>query len=645
MSQTGGAQTPRVVDSLQQLIGAHPADTAGVRAQLALAAHYFKFDTAQCRRYTQAALPLAIRLHDLAGQARAEAALGVLAQVQGQPLAARSHQQKAIRMYLSQGNLRGASASERAIGSGYAITGQFPEAMRYLLRSLRHSSTAADSAGIAGAYAAIGQTHINMRNYPAALTAYEQALHHWQQLHSTFGVVDAINHLAIIYRDTRRYDQAAAMLQQGLNQAGADSALAQRLLVTMGVLYQKQERWAESLLPLRRAERLLRQDASASLVRRSDFYSLFGTSLVRNGQTAVAAPYLQKALALARQGHMPQEAADALEGLADVAAARGEPAAAFRYERARSVLEDSLHAEKAARQTTELHVRYEAVEREARNQVQAAQLRTQEQTIRRRTTLLVAGTAVALLLAGLAYALYNRQQLRQRLQQQQERQQLERQRAAAVLEAEEAERRRIGADLHDSLGQLLTAARLNLHVLAEELTQGPPEQAQALLAQATGIIDESCRELRGISHNLLPTALLRSGLSTAVRDFLDKVPHQSGLRMELEVFGLDDRLDATLEAVLFRVIQELVQNIIKHARATDVTLQLVQSPLDLTVVVEDNGVGFDPAATSTGMGLRNVQTRVAYLGGQVHFDAVPGRGTTVSLDVPLQKPQAQKQPA
>ena len=90
--------------------------------------------------------------------------------------------------------------------------------------------------------------------------------------------------------------------------------------------------------------------------------------------------------------------------------------------------------------------------------------------------------------------------------------------------------------------------------------------------------------------------------------------------------------------MLFRVIQELVQNIMKHAQATEVTLQIVRHTDELTVLVEDNGVGFDPAALGedAGIGLRNIESRMAFLGGRADFDAAPGRGTTVTLEVPLE---------
>ena len=119
----------------------------------------------------------------------------------------------------------------------------------------------------------------------------------------------------------------------------------------------------------------------------------------------------------------------------------------------------------------------------------------------------------------------------------------------------------------------------------------------------------------------------------------NQVPPDQRLKINMEVVGLDQggRLEPTVENVLFRVIQELVQNILKHAQATQVTLQIIRHPDELTVMVEDNGVGFDPAALGedAGIGLKNIESRMAFLGGRADFDAAPGRGTTVTLEIPL----------
>ena len=110
------------------------------------------------------------------------------------------------------------------------------------------------------------------------------------------------------------------------------------------------------------------------------------------------------------------------------------------------------------------------------------------------------------------------------------------------------------------------------------------------------------------------------------------------LRIHLETLGLDgDRLDSTVEGTLYRVVQEAVQNIVKHARASQINLQLIRHTHELTLLIEDNGVGFDPAALGpdAGLGLRNMASRVAYLGGSLDVDSRPGHGTTVAATVPL----------
>lgn len=301
-------------------------------------------------------------------------------------------------------------------------------------------------------------------------------------------------------------------------------------------------------------------------------------------------------------------------------------------------LNDSIYNQDVTQKVTELQTKYETERKEAQNQVQAAQLRTQQQIIRRRNTQLAAGLAVALLLAGLAYLLYNRRSLRREVEFAQERQQLTHLRAAAVLEAEEGERRRIGFDLHDGVGQLLTVAKLNLHALSEELNLSTVGQ-QALLDNALDVVNESFREVRSISHNLMPNALIKRGLVQAVRDFLDKISPDGRIKVNLEVVGLDrgGRLPVTVENVLFRVVQEMVQNILKHANATEVTLQMVRHADELTVLVEDNGVGFDPGmlGPDAGIGLKNIESRMAFLGGRVEVDSQPGHGTTITLEVPL----------
>ena len=136
--------------------------------------------------------------------------------------------------------------------------------------------------------------------------------------------------------------------------------------------------------------------------------------------------------------------------------------------------------------------------------------------------------------------------------------------------------------------------------------------------------------------SMMPNALLKSGLAIAVREFLNRIGNTDKLKIELEIHGLKDRLESTIETVLFRVLQEIINNIIKHSEASIVNIQIIRHENELSMMVEDNGKGFDASKISSdGIGMKNIRSRIAYLNGTVHFDSQPGKGTTVSIEVPL----------
>lgn len=205
----------------------------------------------------------------------------------------------------------------------------------------------------------------------------------------------------------------------------------------------------------------------------------------------------------------------------------------------------------------------------------------------------------------------------------------------AVLEAEEAERQRIAKDLHDSVGQMMSAAKMNLSAFEHSVSFANPAEYLSF-QNIISLVDDSCREVRLVSHNMMPNALLKNSLAAAVQAFVDKLDHKI-LKVQFYTKGLDDRLDSNMEAVLYRVVQECVNNVIKHSRANLLDISLVKEKSGISVTIEDNGVGFDAGneAAFEGMGLKNIRTRVAYLKGTVDVDAKPGQGTLVAVHIPL----------
>jgi signal transduction histidine kinase len=292
-------------------------------------------------------------------------------------------------------------------------------------------------------------------------------------------------------------------------------------------------------------------------------------------------------------------------------------------------VKDSVFNEESSRQIAEMQTKYETEKKEQQLQIQHLQ-------INRRNIILIVLCLVFALSVLIGWLSYNRYKLRQKALMDSEMLRQQELRAKAILDAEEQERQRIGQDLHDGVGQILSAAKLNLSAL--QSTLAIPEQGNKdKMQNALDLLDESVKEVRSISHSMMPNMLIKSGLASAVRDFVNKMTGDK-LKIDLDIVGTNKRLDSTIEAVLFRIFQEIVNNIIRHSGANQVTIQLLQHDQEIVLMVEDNGKGFDVGKTlqnENGIGLKNITSRVDYLHGTIHFDSVPGRGTTVIVEIPI----------
>ena len=148
-------------------------------------------------------------------------------------------------------------------------------------------------------------------------------------------------------------------------------------------------------------------------------------------------------------------------------------------------------------------------------------------------------------------------------------------------------------------------------------------------------LDTAIGELRRVARHLMPEAILTFGLARALADLCEAAQQAGSLRVQLQTYGLAERLPSPTEAALYRMAQELLTNASRHARAHHVLVQLMRHPDTLHLVVEDDGQGFDPARAQAGVGLRSVRARAAYLGGILEVQSAPGQGTTVSFELAL----------
>ena len=203
----------------------------------------------------------------------------------------------------------------------------------------------------------------------------------------------------------------------------------------------------------------------------------------------------------------------------------------------------------------------------------------------------------------------------------------------AILQAQENERRRLGEVLHNGLGQILYATKLHLDQLDTPALRALP--ALSSLHQQTGrLLADAMRQTRTLAHELVPTSLVDFGLAAAVRDICRDLSTPQ-LRVACQIWDEGQVLSQPVQVTLFRLSQELVHNIVRHAGATQATLELEILPRWVSLRAEDNGRGFDPLTVAEGLGLRTVRDAVALLGGTVAMDSSPEFGTHVRLRIPL----------
>ncbi len=248
-------------------------------------------------------------------------------------------------------------------------------------------------------------------------------------------------------------------------------------------------------------------------------------------------------------------------------------------------------------------------------------------------------TVFAVLLTATFFLLYNRHQLRQYNKFQSKINQQQNELFTAIISIQDKERKRIAEDLHDGLGSILSAAKLKLARMEEEDLLLTEEQKNKYFSTLS-LLDNAIEELRNISHNIMPATLSKLGLISGLKNLFDNIASHSGLSINFSTHNFNERINESAEIGIYRIILELTNNIVKHAQAREVTIQLIKYPDYINITMEDDGKGFNYKkikSKNKGIGLSNISSRVDYMKGKLHIDAAEGRGTTVIIDIPLKE--------
>ncbi len=502
------------------------------------------------------------------------------------------------------------------------------DAMEKFFNALKTSEQVGDKFTMAKAQHNIGWAYMELNQYTEAITHFTSAIQIVEKNNIPYKMAVSYANIASCYGALNKYDSVYKYAGESIRMAQEQNnyQIEANGWNIMGTAYTSEQKFQQALACFLKAKPIRAKIGDPFFIV-SDLAVLSELYAMMN-KTAEGLQTGNEALAIAKKENLQSKFPMIYKAIALNYEKSGNYAAAAELYKKVNMLKDSIYKNASAEAVAEMQTKYETEKKERI-------IQEQQFNLKKKNYFIAAGSILVLLGALLVWLFYNRTKLKQETKLQAAVLTQQQIAAAAILEAEENERQRIAKDLHDGVGQIMSAAKMNLSSFESDL-QFKDEEQKLSFERIISLVDEGCREVRSVSHQMMPNILLKSGLGKAVAEFLDKID-QKVLKVNLYTEGLNEHIEATTEIVLYRVLQESVNNVIKHSGASELDLSLIKDADGISATIEDNGHGFDSKNLSekAGIGLKNMKARVEYLKGTIDFDSSPGRGTLVAIHIPL----------
>lgn len=578
-------------------------------------------------------------------------ALGNLSNITGEYKNTITYTNEAITLLKELGLDKGMAACYNIIATAYKNLGEYPKAIDYFMQCLSYSEKTKNKVQEANAYQNIATLYLLQKDYKKSAENLDRAANLYREIGDDDGVLTTLFNFANILKEEGKYDQAREHYNTVLDyrKKEGNKAVVAYIHINLAQMLVEEERCEEAVMALRKTLKLLEilQFTSDIAIVLNDL----GLCETKLGHKKQAINYFQRALAIGEKQSLLQYNSDIYKNLSQLYKDENnfEKALELYQMGVTTVAEqNSLDKEKYVAKIQE---RYETQLKEARIQIleqeqklSEAELQKSELTVKRQLLIrnaLIAGfilILITLIILRLSYVKRLRIQKELSLQQEENAKQkiseMMKDHKLSVIEryqeGQDEERSRLAREIHDGIGSDLASIKIAF----EHYTESDHDVSQS--KRIANAISNACIDVRGLSHQLHPLPFSKIGFTSFLSDFIEQISKKSKTNIKTYFFPEEDidQLPEDLLADAYRIVQELINNMQKHAEATEADVQLTRHEDHLNIVVNDNGKGFKKNKKQ-GIGLRNIKERLQKVKGTLDIDSNPGHGTSITIDIPI----------
>jgi two-component system, NarL family, sensor kinase len=621
-----------VIDSLEKkLPNAEVAEKLVIISDLVW--EYSFFDMSKAEKYAKEGLLIAESSNDKKALSQAYNDLGIVYLKKADYVKAENYLLKSLEIRKKLGNKSLIASSTFKLAMINTELGKFENALKYNLETLKLFEDIGEISKIAPTMNNIAALYIRIKQFDKAIEISKKALALLEKTNDDNAFAIAYSNMGDAHERLDDIDKSFEYYFKAIEYYNKtnDKVNLAALYNNIGLNYRHQNK---HLLGLEYYQKALKiadelQDFNGYVL----YTQNIGNVYVDMGRYNEAEEFFYQALQVAKDRNMKPYERVIYQSLVSLFTKIGEKEKALDFFDAYKAISDTIFSQQLSSSIAQMQTEYETDKKNKEIGLLTKEREIQSLVIEKQNNqrnLLFLAIGIFLIIGYLIFRSYQFQQkellVKEKLKQEQIR-------LNAQIMAQEKERRRISEELHDGIGQMLSAVKLNIAAI-----EGGELNNQKSLETAIKLIDESCNEIRVISHNMMPSALTKAGLLAALNDFAERISNSGKLAVYfLATDDIPKRLEPEIEVNLFRIIQELVNNSIKYSQASEIHIQLSMNENGLAVIVEDNGIGFDKTILqkNNGNGWNNIQSRINIMKANLEIDTSIGKGTAIFIEIPI----------